>query len=293
MTDTPKPGIYENVPFDKYLSWDAISASRIKLASRSMAHYYAGFVGRETQPMRLGSLVHTGKLEPLSLAERYVVMPQYQFDADNKSKDGAPSRSKSTAYYQLRKREFEDVNSDKIVVERTEFDTMRGVVESLSSNVDATRVLSGLIEVSLVWSDPETGLLCKCRIDALNIDAATIGDLKTTEDCTRFDRAIKRWQYDVQMAHYRIGVKETFGIDTTPWLVPVETVRPFGSMAAPLAPTTIERGEKIRRRRMLKIEQCKKTNNWPGYTSPDSWLVEDFEVSKPAEITVGGKTVVI
>lgn len=289
---TPEPGIYYDVAFETYLDWDAISASRLKLAARSMAHYHAGFQGQETKAMRLGTLCHTGKLEPLAIAERYAVMPAYEEDEENKTAKGIRTRSKSTLYYKQQAGNFQAANRDKIIVEQSEFEMMRGVVASLSSNPLAVRALSGTTEVSMVWQDKETGLLCKCRHDAINDANQTIGDLKTTADCMWFHRDVQRYQYHLQMAHYRLGVQTLCGESYEPWLVPVEKTAPYGNMAAPVDPQALRIGERLRADRMREIAECIQSNHWPGYDSPESWTVQD-ESTKPVEVTIGGKTVTI
>ena len=288
----PEPGIYENIPFETYLQWDAVSASRLKLASRSMAHYHAGFVGEETKAMRFGSLAHCGKLEPLAVAERYAVMPTFELDEENKTTKGVSTTSKNTLYYREQLGKFEAANRDKIFVEQREFDDMKGIVTALCENEQAMKSLIGKHEVSMVWIDPETGLFCKCRHDSISFETKRIGDLKTCQDCQWFERDVKRYQYHLQMAHYRYGVEVLTGEVLEPWLVAVEKTRPWGNMAAPVSERALEIGEKMRAERMRKIAECKKTNRWPGYASPDSWNVQE-EAAKPVEVTIGGTKVLI
>jgi hypothetical protein len=45
-------GKFENVPFDEYLSWDAVSSTRLSRMAKSPAHYQAGF-GEPTEAMLL------------------------------------------------------------------------------------------------------------------------------------------------------------------------------------------------------------------------------------------------
>ena len=169
MNECPKPGIYEDIPFDTYLKWDAISNSRLKLATDSLAHYKAGWQGEESGAMRFGSLVHAGKLEPLEVAKRFAVMPSYETDPQNTTKDGEPSVSKSSKYYKFKKQEFLEANADKTIVEEKTYDEMIGTIRSLAQNEKAVDVLDGAgpVEVSIVWQDPDTGLNCKARFDKL------------------------------------------------------------------------------------------------------------------------------
>ena len=52
----PKQGLHENVPFESYLAWDAVSSSQLALFAKSPAHYQAGYKAASKQ-MKLGSVV--------------------------------------------------------------------------------------------------------------------------------------------------------------------------------------------------------------------------------------------
>ena len=67
------PGIYENVPFDEYLLWPEINHSRLVRIDKSPKNYLIAADREPSQAFQLGSLVHSGRLEPDSLAERYVM----------------------------------------------------------------------------------------------------------------------------------------------------------------------------------------------------------------------------
>ncbi len=60
----PEPGLYENILFDEYLTWDCVSNSSLHAAERSMLHYKEQQPIEETPAMRLGTFCHVGRLEP-------------------------------------------------------------------------------------------------------------------------------------------------------------------------------------------------------------------------------------
>ena len=289
---TPEPGLYEGVPFEEYLGWDAVSASRLKLAGKSMRHYRAGFQVDETPAMRLGTLVHAGRLEPMSLATRYAVMPDFHLDEGNKDKKGNPSKSKATSYFKEKSDEWRRVNEDKTVVGLSEWCFMLGMVEALSGDELSNWALAtGQKEVSLLWHDPETGLLCKARADNLDLQKQIVTDLKKTVDCQRFVYMAKRYEYHVQLAHYQLGIKEVCGITAEPWIVAVEESVPHGVMSAPLDKASLKVGNRLRAQRMRAIRNAQETDQWSGYEHPDSWAIA-FDDS-PIEVTVGGEKVFI
>ena len=134
MSSLPKPGIYFDIAFDEYLSWDAVSNSRLSKAKQSMAHYDANTQMAETKPLRFGSLVHCGQLEPLALAQRYAVMPRYELDQDNKTQAGVQTTSKNTTYFKSKVAAFQETLGDKELIEQHEFEEMVGLVNELAKN---------------------------------------------------------------------------------------------------------------------------------------------------------------
>ena len=92
-------------------------------------------------------------------------------------------------------------------------------------------LLGGLAEQSIAWVDPETGIYCRGKIDAVSPDEAAWVDLKTTSDAgPAFARYCSTGGYPEQAAHYLDGYRVLTESDTHPrwaWLV-VETDPPHG-----------------------------------------------------------------
>jgi hypothetical protein len=86
--DCPDVGIYYGVSFAEYCEWDAINHSRLQRIDKSPLHCHANPTRETSQAMRLGQLVHAGKLEPHSVDERYAVMPQYELMHGNVTAKG-------------------------------------------------------------------------------------------------------------------------------------------------------------------------------------------------------------
>lgn len=296
----PSPGIYEDVPFEDYLSWDAISSGRLKLAAKSLAHFKASPQLTETGAIRLGSLVHCGRLEPLELAKRYAVMPAYELDDHNKTASGEQSTSKATKYYRTKRQEFMDANDGKTLIESAEYDRMLAMVKSLSGNELASEVLGGEgpVEVSIVWEDAETGLRCKGRFDKLQISRGRFADLKSCRDCLRFERQIIDLGYHRQAAFYRWGYSVLTGEILEPWLVPVESSEPYPCMAAPVDSWLIDDGWKGCRESLNAVAEAIATDTFPSYANPDRWFAPTWysnsdQTSTPVEVTIGGEKVLI
>lgn len=271
----PEPGVYRGIDFDEYCQWDAINHSKLQRIDKSPLHCFHSF-GEETKALRLGQLVHTGQLEPDSLKERYAIMGAFQNDPQNTTKDGKRSYSTSTTFYKESKQAFEDqakADSKKIVTQ-AEFDSLQQCLLAIAQCPDAVQCLAAdQVELSIVWNDRHTGLLCKARIDAAT--PTRLADLKTKEDSRSnapmpidFEYSLWSYNYYTQAAWYRAGWKELTG-DTLPfWFVVVSTTAPSQCIAAPVGQMTLQAGEAKNIERMSLYAECKRSGVWPGYESP-------------------------
>lgn len=292
----PTPGVYYDMSFAEYLALRAISNSGLSRAKKSLRHYREAVQKETTPAMRLGSLVHCGRLEPLAVAERYVVMPEFEYDEANRTKGGEiPSSPRSTGYYKDKVKDFQRVNADKEVVTREEYDKMLGMVKSIAADERASAWLntSGFVEVSIVWIDEESGLTCKARIDHAAKDFSRISDLKTSGNAQKFANAIADWGYHRQMAHYSNGVK-SLGLHESPecCLIAVESESPFCTRSAPMHEEDLVVGRQEVQRLLLDICEARQTNEWPGYTSPDYWRLPSwYDAGDEIEVFVGGESI--
>lgn len=290
---TPSPGIYRDVSFADYLAWDCINNSRISLARRSLLHFKEQPAHEATKALRFGSFAHCGVLEPLAIAMRYAVMPRYELDAANVTKDGTASKSTGTTYYKQRAAEFAAANTGKEVVEQDAYDHLCGISRSLMRSERAREYLCerGDVEVCFVWDDEETGLRCKCRVDMLN---SGICDLKTCLDAQAFPKSIAAYGYHRQGAHYQAGVAALTG-EVKPFrIVAVEKTAPYGVRSAPLNEDAIETGAAEVRQAMRAIAGAYESGVWPCYTDPASWCLPSwYGGSDEIELIINGETVSI
>lgn len=273
MTDTPKPGIYEDVPFGEYLAWNAVSNSSLMRAERSLYHFHTQRGSDETTPaMRLGSLIHCGKLEPLELMKRYVVMPPFEKSV-RRPNGGEYQNPKGSAAYKAEVAEFERQNAGREIVLQAEFDRLIGAVQALSANTKAKQFLEGTgpTEVSFLWRDPATGVLCKGRVDKLNFEAGVIADLKTTDNAADFEWTIKKRRYHRQGALYVDGIAELTGVRMGFALVVAETAAPFLVRASRMSERTLLAGRLNYQYFLQQIAECQESGVWPGYSDPDEW----------------------
>lgn len=267
-----KPGMYENIPFGEYLSWDAVSNSQITRWRRSPRHSQARWK-EETKAMKLGSLIHEGVLEPANLGRNYAVMPDFHLDPENltSGKNPKPTTSKNSIYYKERVAEWTETTlGGRIPITQDEWDTQAAIVEALYEDPKASQLFcqTGLAEVSIIWEDRRTQLMCKGRVDLLCPDHFL--DLKTTKDCRSFSKSVADLGYHRQAAFYMEGLL-TLGINALPWFVAVEKEDPYGVMAAPMSAGAMDIGRQEIHETLGEILEYKGQDILPGYVSPAAW----------------------
>jgi hypothetical protein len=293
LTAWMKPGIYPNIPFADYLAIDAVSNSRLGQLAKSPAHYKANAELEQTKPLVIGRLVHAGRLEPLSLIQRYAVCPDFHLDPGNRTDKGDPSQSTQTKWCKEQVANFGAANWGKEIVSRSWYDEMMAMVTSLDADPLAKEIFNepGEVELTLVWNDDETGLLCKARLDKISRDRIT--DLKTTPDLSAFTRAMARYGYHRQGAHYRNGWSTLNGECLDFWIAAVEKSPPFCVQAAPVHEDSIESGELKRRELLRLLADCMDSDKWPGPPAPNAWRVPEYAMSSgdPLELIIDNVTV--
>ena len=271
MNEKPKTGIYEDIDFAEYLNWDATNNSSLGSLLRSPAHYKCRKESdnhTSSEALGFGSWCHTGKLEPIRIAERYVVMPAFEDELRDEFKN-----PKASNKYKEKVQQFAEVNAGKEIVSQEWFDKLLGITKSLANNERAVEYFSGTgpVEVSIVWDDPTTGIRCKGRIDKINDENPKIVDLKTTEDASDFSKSIARWHYDRQAAFYIDGLSILTGKSYKFCIVAVEKEPPFAVRSAPLSEACVANGRRQYRRCLDLLAECRTTESWPSYDDPDEW----------------------
>ncbi len=291
----PGPGIYPGTPFETYLSWSYVSNSSLGPALRSTMHYVDYLAnGIEPRPsMRLGTICHAGRLEPLLFCQTHVVMPD--FSDQVKCADGsAPKNPRSTKAYKQMVSDFHAANVDKTIVTQKEFDSMYRMVLATRNHARAAEYLcdGGQVELAFVWDDPETGIRCKGRADHWNQKLGRISDLKTTADCMAFNKSIANFGYDRQAAFYMDGLRAN-GFEVNEFcIVAVEKEPPFPVRAAPVDGETVEDGRRLYRAALEIVAAYRSNGIVSGYSDPDVWRKPHWAFeSQDVELIIGGEVI--
>jgi hypothetical protein len=158
--------------------------------------------------------------------------------------------------------------NNKIVVTLAQLEAIKSMSLSLAKHpIAGGGVLDGLIERSLVWRDPETGIWLKARPDVLLPSSVEICDLKTTRSVLLPDlmRSTTELGYHMQGALAVDGVKTVFGLDAANFILCwLEKSAPHCVRVTTIDQDDIERGRKMNRVALRRFADCLDQDYWPG-----------------------------
>lgn len=284
-------GFYQNIPFDEYQRLKAVNSTSLKEMSYSPLHcYYAFTNGREdTDALSLGRTAHAAIFEPERF-KNFLVVPEFT----GLTKDGKESTRSAEAIE--KKKKWLEQHKDSEFVEQEEYDTAKELAESCY-NHPATKALletKSYNELTGVWRDEATGLLCKIRIDRLinykHQDKVypTILDAKTFSKRVishNVNREIYDRKYYFQKAFYIKGVNAILNPEnkTQSILIFVETQSPHGVLPYQLGQSWIVAGAWEVNDALKRFKECQDKGEWAGYEStivqstPPSWAFENLQ----------------
>jgi len=185
---------FDDLPINLYHHPDCpgISSTTIKtVLKRSWNH--VGVKTEERDAFRFGSAFHCFNNEPLLFTDQYYICP---FNW-KRGEDWEQAKARA---------------SNKVMLMQKEFDMIKIMSKKLWLHPDAAELLTGAqFEITYFSRDAETGVLKKCRVDA--IKNKIISDLKTTFDASpesfRYDA--KKYGYGISAAFYCGVVSEFYG----------------------------------------------------------------------------------
>jgi hypothetical protein len=221
--------------------------SHLKHMEASPAHYLAALASgvTETRAMRVGYLVHALVLGGNSFAV---------YDGQRRGKDWEV---------------FATVNDDKRIVTVSELEDAKRIATQVLASGPAMDVLAGYHEREVEWKWP-TGRACLSHVDAYNVRARRISELKVTSCAApgRFGFHSERMLYHAQLAFYRRALRSAAGgIDVKDcYIVAVEDSGDIPPVVYRLEDHALDRGDRLNTLWMERLAVCEAANIWPGYS---------------------------
>jgi hypothetical protein len=246
----------EQIDFAAYLDIDAVNWSTLKDLRRSPLHYKHG-VGtkrKETPAMRKGRVNHTAVFEPDRLALDYAIFTE-------KNKAGKVVKS-GKAYTAFRK-----ANNGRTILSPPEYAHACALRDAVRSHPLAGPYLErGEAEKCLQWTDDETGLKCKARLDFLSSGKPALVDLKSTADIAYsiFCSRAYKMGYHCQLGFYDWGLVTALKLHLPVVVIAVEQTPPYDVGVFEYDPDCIDTGRNETRSLLTKLAYFREQNVWPG-----------------------------
>ncbi len=279
MTEQPKPEIIQGMSFADYCDLDAANATTfLTYSGQSPAEArHEQIHGRDpTESLVKGHATHSAVLEPEMFERDYATMPAF---GDFRTK---ANREKRDAWLEEHK--------ESITLTPGEYGAATAMCDSLRGDPFIGDLFSGrgINEVTLTWTDADTGLACKARIDRLTYyhRYEAIIDLKTARDIDDYSlqKAIANYHYHIRMAWYVDALMLVKSTEFRVMLVWVLNKAPWVGRVTELDEDDLQEG-RLQYRRLLKIHaECLEANEWPGYpqgVEPLGLPAWAFQLHKP------------
>lgn len=253
---------------------DEASASGLKQLNRSAAHFAhwcrTPDDDKESAALTFGRAFHCATLEPDVFGRTYAVSeanaPPYPAARSWNAKGKRTPDSQAAVDYWTA---WNANNPGRIRISRGDYDKARRMADSVRAHpVAAGLLVGGDREVTMRWTDPDTGIRCKSRKD-LYLRGEFVMDLKSCRDASAegFARAVTAYSYDLQEAHYVEGAKQCGDLYLRHFIfLAVESEAPYVCQPYILDPAAEERGWNLRQRAIRRQAECLKTGRWPGYS---------------------------
>jgi hypothetical protein len=252
--------LFTDMPAREYHALNRISQSAIKRLLRSPAHYRA-WLDAPPSPsaaMQFGTAVHSILFDPPEVRPSVLaVVP-----------DDAPTRrsNEGKAWWA----NFDRLNSGKVILDAEDYARALNCADAVLAHPRARAMIDECTrEVSMIWTDDESGIDCKARADLLAPDRSFVVDLKTTLDASReaFQKSIWNFRYDLQAAFYMRGVRAAAGIGPHSFvIIAVEPDPPHGVALYRIDNRATFAAEADIARGLALFAECSEMNAWPAYS---------------------------
>lgn len=275
--------IIENMPIADYHASAAYSKSGLKVLAdprKTPEHFWAEYRAPNRKPrakspeQTFGTAFHTYVLEPEKFATEYVIGPVI-----NKNTKEWKSFVKTTEASGQQVISAKDVSRINAMAERLQEHP------AIWELITGTETSGRLIEASMFWTDPLTGLPCKARPDIFHVNDGIVPDLKTTQSASAasFANDVINYGYDIQDASYTSGINILYpDMVQDFFFICVETEPPYALAMHKLTDEFKAIGYHRYRQAINLAAACEASGRWPGYPTliqdlpPPRWAAKKY-----------------
>lgn len=233
--------------FGEYASIQAVHWSGLKHIRHSPMRYQHRLRNpiEDNNRLALGRGAHTAVLEPDKLLTEYALFR------------GKIRRGKEWDAFKAQ-------HAEDTILKIEEYERVLAIRDSVRKHPEAKKLLAeGTAEKTITWTDPDTGLPCKCRIDWL---CGAVVDLKSTSDvdAQKFAAVVARMLYHAQLAFYVDGVRAATGVELPAIFIAVEVDAPHDVAVFELGDDELQAGREEYQGLLRQVAICRQTKSWPG-----------------------------
>jgi len=254
MADDPQTphGIYPDVTNEAYHAGPGISKTGLWTIHTKTPYHFRFAPRQTTQAMTFGSAVHYAVLEPHKFDQMVKRGPE----------DRRGNRWKGA--------QDEAANAGLILVTGPEHDTIQAMRDAAHANPIVRKLATpeAQIEASAYWTDPSTGVLCRCRPDLWHPGKRILADYKTasTADAWTWGRDAAKFGYHLQEFMYTEGWEQAGGGEVDGFVFIVQEKEPPYAVACyEFEPTATTEGGYVYRHALGIYKSCLDRDEWPGY----------------------------
>lgn len=237
----------------KAVNWSSLKHIHV---SPLLYQYHLANPPERTAALAFGAAKHCALLEPDEFEKRYAV-----YDGVRRGKAWEEWQAEHVGAGALKPDDIERVQRS---------------VDAIRKHRVAGRLIAACrFEEVTTWTDPETGLRCKGRLDG--ISPCFVVDLKGTAaaEPRKFRNAASDYLYHGQLAFYQDGATLAGKIDgkEMPWIIASQNDPPFDVWPFELPAATLMAGRVLYRSLLRRLVQCIEADWYPGAV-PDSELLD-------------------
>lgn len=248
-----QPGTYDNLSAEDYhADTESISKSGLSRLYDNPARYRYG-TPQQTKALSFGQLVHAVVLEPETVDARFLASALARFtETDSKYKDEVIRAAGRT------------------IVKKADFDIARRISDSVQANRVASAFItpSLIVERTLCWNDPLTGVRLRARPDGIARADRVLLDLKTCEDAgsAAFAKSAHAYRYNWQPVIYGDGISRTEAWTPAAFIfIAVEKEAPYLTATYELVDTALDLARRQIDEALSTYADCLASDEWAGH----------------------------
>lgn len=186
---------------------------------------------------------------------------------------------------------YRSLVADKDIITEEQFEVIDAMRNAMLATPFVSKLINGEHEVSLFWTDEDTGIKCKCRPDSLNDKLKIVIDYKTCDNAEtqHFMRKAIDLGYDLQASYYLDGVKATTGLDCIFVFIAQEKKPPYAVNILQADDVFIRSGRQLYKDMLSTYKECTETGNWWGYLGAEN-QINSLGVPKWLENMLGAES---